>query len=93
MDVRAVFSIAAVKKWPLYHIDVHNVFLPEELSEEVYMRMPPGFQRKCGTCVCHLNKSVYGLRQYSCEWFAKIVSALIDEDFINMACKSISSNL
>ena len=41
--VRTLISIFTAHKWPLFQMDVKNAFLNGELSEEVYMKLPPGY--------------------------------------------------
>ncbi|RVW31012.1 Retrovirus-related Pol polyprotein from transposon TNT 1-94 [Vitis vinifera] len=41
--VRLLLSMAAMCFWPLYQVDIKNVFLHGDLAEEVYMEQPPGF--------------------------------------------------
>ncbi|RVW21066.1 Retrovirus-related Pol polyprotein from transposon RE2 [Vitis vinifera] len=41
--VRLFLSMAAMCHWPLYQLDIKNIFLHGELLEEVYMEQPPSF--------------------------------------------------
>ena len=62
-------------------MDVHNAFLQGDLSEKVYMRLPPGFQGVHLGKVCRLQKSLYGLKQAPRCWFAKLAVSLRRYDF------------
>jgi hypothetical protein len=39
--IRAIITMATTKGWSLHQMDVKNVFLHEDLQEEVYMEQPP----------------------------------------------------
>ena len=78
--VRCIISLAASNHWDLFQLDVNNAFLHGNLHEEVYMKIPDGLKNTQGK-VCLLKKSIYGLKQASRQWFAKLVSELISQGF------------
>ena len=64
-SIRTLISIFAARKWPLFQMDVKNAFLNGELSEEVYMNLPPGYSHPSGFLhrVCRRRLALYGLKQ------------------------------
>ncbi|KAJ4758369.1 Retroelement pol polyprotein-like [Rhynchospora pubera] len=82
VSVRTFLAVAVAKGWQLHQMDVHNAFLHGDLNEEVYMRLPPGFNFSQPGKVCRLRKSLYGLRQAPRMWFSKLSAALQSYGFI-----------
>ena len=76
-SVRLFISLAATHNWDLHQLNIKNVFLHDDLQEEVDMEQPPGFvaQREIGK-VCHLRKSLYDLKQSPYAWFGKFSQAV-----------------
>lgn len=77
--VRVLLSLAANLDWPLQQFDVKNAFLHGELSEEVYMDLPPGcmIPKRHSQKICRLKKSLYGLKQSPRAWFGRFTKSMI----------------
>ncbi|KAH9779168.1 hypothetical protein KPL71_007625 [Citrus sinensis] len=80
--MRVILSLVVMKGWKVRQIDVNNVFLNGDLSEDVYMIQPEGFVSKEGY-ICKLNNALYGLKQVPREWYDKLKSCLTTWKFIN----------
>ena len=52
-SVCALLAVTAASKQDLFQMDIKNVFLNGDLSEEVYMQPPPSFSVESNK-VCHL---------------------------------------
>ena len=72
--------MAAIRGWELHQLDVNNTLLNRDSKEEVFVKIPQGFGTEKGM-VCNLNKSLYRLKQASCQWFGKLSDAPLKNDF------------
>ncbi|KAG8488393.1 hypothetical protein CXB51_016569 [Gossypium anomalum] len=80
--IRTILAIAVMKWWPLRQVDVNNTFLNRELTEEIYMNQPPGFEETGPNgqkLVRKLNKVLHGLRQAPRAWFQTLKQYLVDD--------------
>ena len=75
-----MLALATVYGWHLTQLDVNNAFVHSDFHEEVYMIPPPRFGNKGE--VCRLIKSLYGPKQASKQWFAKLSSTIVNHGFI-----------
>ncbi|CAL9029397.1 unnamed protein product, partial [Prunus brigantina] len=63
-SIRILLALVAQFDLELVQLDVKTAFLHGNLSEEIYIRQPEGYEEKGKNgLVCKLNKSLYGLKQ------------------------------
>ena len=71
-SIQLLLAIVARLDLELHQIDVKTTFLNGELNKEIYMEQSVGFivkgQEKK---VCKLKRSIYGLKQYSRQWYMR----------------------
>ena len=80
--VRMIIALAAQKNWTIFQLDVKSAFLHGELSEDVYVEQPRGYEKKGSEhLVYKLHKALYGLKQAPRAWFSRIEAHFISEGF------------
>ena len=86
--VKVLLALVTNQKWHLVQLDVNNAFLNGDLFEEVYMDLPLGYGKQRETIkqrkilVCKLQKSIYGLKQASRQWYSKFSHAALQYGFV-----------
>src|SRR6218665_2491683 len=76
-----ILTIAGLKGMIAKHYDVETAYLNGDLSHEVYMKQPEGYQEGGHKIVCKLQKNLYGLKQGANEWNRKFNDILITNGF------------
>jgi len=62
--IRLIIALAAQEGWSIFQLDVKSAFLHGELTEEVFVQHPQGYEKKGEEHkVYKLNKALYGLKQ------------------------------
>lgn len=81
-SLRIILALAAMKNLNFLTFDIKSAFLNGDLHEEIFMKLPEGFNhpRK----VCLLKKALYGLRQAPLQWFKKLSDFLKKEGFTQL---------
>jgi hypothetical protein len=82
-----IMAMSAVEDLELRSVDITAAFINGDLEEEIYMNQPEGFHIGSPSKVCHLRKSLYGLKQSARQWNKKLHSVLTELGF-----KQIQSN-
>ncbi|KAD3067741.1 hypothetical protein E3N88_35621 [Mikania micrantha] len=82
-SLRIVMALVAHFDLELHQMDVKTAFLNGDLHEDVFMKQPEGFEPKGKEhMVCKLNKSIYGLKQASRQWYIKFDEVMKKHNFI-----------
>jgi hypothetical protein len=80
--IRLLLSYAVNNGITLYQMDVKSAFLNGVISEEVYVKQPPGFEDlKNPDYVYKLKKSLYGLKQAPRAWYERLSNFLLENGF------------
>ncbi|KAL0285353.1 UNVERIFIED_CONTAM: Retrovirus-related Pol polyprotein from transposon TNT 1-94 [Sesamum radiatum] len=82
-SIRIMLAIAAWYDYEIWQMDLKTAFLNGFVEEEIYMDQPEGFtsvgeEQK----VCHLQRSIYGLKQASRSWNIRFDEVIQGYDFI-----------
>lgn len=83
---KLLLVVSTIKQWHTLQIDINNAFRNRDLHEEVYVNLPQGLTLPSSICadskiVRKLEKSIYGLKQSSKQWYQKLTTALLEEGF------------
>jgi hypothetical protein len=79
--IHTLITVSPVCQWTISRLDVKNAFLHDDLHEEVYMHPPPGYSVPDGD-VCHLCRSLCGLKQTPRALFEHFTSVVIADGFV-----------
>ena len=80
--LRVLFAIVAALDLELDQMDVHTAFLHGDIDEELYMKQPEGFVIPGKEhLVCKLNRSLYGLKQTSRQWYKKFDAFMLKHGY------------
>lgn len=78
-SLRVLIALAVEQNLKMHHLDIDTAFLYGKLEENVFMVQPEGFIVEGEeTKVCHLNKSLYGLKQAARAWNKRLDKVLLD---------------
>jgi hypothetical protein len=81
--IRILLAFVTSKGFKLYQMDVKRDFLNGVIQEEVYVRQNLGFESlKYPDRVYKLSKTLYGLKQASWAWYARIKSFLLEHGYV-----------
>ena len=83
-----ILALAALNKWYIQAVDVHNTYLYGKLDEEIYMEQPEGFHVKGQeNKVYWLHRALYGLKQAGLVWWCEL-----DKSMSQLGFKRIQSD-
>ena len=81
-SIRTLLAIAAKRKMYVHQMDVHTAFLNGKLDEDIFMSQPEGLEVEGKEdMVCHLHRSLYGLKQSPRCWNKELSCHLLKLGF------------
>lgn len=78
--LRVLLALAANQDLDVQQIDVKTAFLNGVITDDVYIKCPPGFE--VPGKVWKLRKALYGLKQAALAWYETMKTAMIQSGFI-----------
>ncbi|KAK1552759.1 hypothetical protein Q3G72_023072 [Acer saccharum] len=81
-SIKLLLSIACIKKFKLFQMDVKSAFLNRYLQEEVHVEQPKGFvDPHSPNHVFKLKNALYGLKQAPRAWYDRLTQYLVDNQY------------
>ena len=74
--LRTLLALTAAEDLELHQLDIKTAFLNGELEETIFMNQPEGYQEGTPDTVCHLRKSLHGLRKAPRAWNTRLKTEL-----------------
>ena len=81
---RILLQLSAKQGHVMHQFDVKTVFLHSPIEEEVHLEQPHEFVKRGShgeKLVCRTNKSIYGLKQASNNWYKELANSLLRHGF------------
>lgn len=75
-SIRLLIALAMKFKLKIHQMDAVTAFLQGDLSEDIYLEQPEGFNDGSDN-VCRLNRAIYGLKQAGRQWNEKLTKKLL----------------
>lgn len=72
MRTQSLLALTTSEDLELHQLDIKTAFLNGELEETIYMKQPEGYEEGTPDTICHLKKSLYGLRQAPRAWNTRL---------------------
>lgn len=82
-SLKVIFALATVNKYEMYGFDIKTAFLYGELDEDIYMKLPEGYNEEKNK-ICKLQKALYGLKQAPLKWNKKFSNVLKEAGMISI---------
>jgi hypothetical protein len=79
--VRMILALATNLDLEVHQIDFTTAYLNGDITEEIYMKQPAGFDDGTGR-VLKLKKALYGLKQSGRQWNKKLHEYLTSQDYV-----------
>uniref|UniRef100_A0A5S6QJY9 Integrase catalytic domain-containing protein n=1 Tax=Trichuris muris TaxID=70415 RepID=A0A5S6QJY9_TRIMR len=92
--IRFLLSLSMQFGWHVRHVDVKSAYLYGKLAEEIYMKLPEGYEHTVGK-VARLLRPIYGLKQSGRVWNETLTVFLEKLGFQRQwssSCVYVSSN-